>query len=146
MGQSDSRLYFEDADFSIILEKENYIAGETIRGSVTLRLRAPYRSDKLELEFAGKEIAYFDPYDSNRESGMGEIKSMHIIIKTHILLYAFPDAIALPGVYTYPFSIDLPTDIPSSFLYCGMRRSLLRIRYRMKVGMLDLTNKYKPIY
>lgn len=53
-----------------------------------------------------------------------------------------------PGGYSYPFKIQLPNWIPSSFVYCGEEASKIRIFYTLKAKIEDCrtySGKDKPL-
>lgn len=109
-------------------------------------MREQFKADKLQLEFIGKEKTYFDHYETNLEKGHGENKGRSIIIQKTILLKVFEGRIVMPGVYEFPFTIDLPINLPSSMVYCGPKRSMMRIRYSVRSAIEDISGTYKPIY
>jgi hypothetical protein len=91
------------------------------------------------MEFKGMEKTFFDSnLDKHHGKVEADLKGKKVIHSQVITVAGFPNKQIPPGLYSYPFSIDLPYWLPSSFLHCGSQRSILKIFYSLKVGMEDL--------
>ena len=97
------------------------MAGQQVTGNVSFVLQKPYPADKLTLEFVGREMLVWDGHDDKHSSPKysGKICMKTTIIKLSLVLMAFPDGEAKVGTQKIPFVIQLPSDIPASFLYLG---------------------------
>lgn len=147
MGNNDSRLTFLNGNINLILDREGatYLAGQQISGRVALRLGEIFYSEKLQVMLRGKVSAKFDLYDYNLTYGEGDIKAETIIHQEILAVNMFDQMRAMPGIYEYPFAIQTPASLPSSFLYCGPQRSFMNIRYELIAGMEDCYGKFKPL-
>jgi hypothetical protein len=105
-------------------------------------LRDTFATDKLQLEFYGEEKCYFDGYDKSYREGFGENTGKKIIFQKPILLEVFQQRKLQAGTRKFPFKIDLPGWLPSSFVYCGPKRSMMRVRYSIRAGMEDITSTF----
>ncbi len=147
MGNNDSRLTFLNGNINLILDREGatYIAGQQISGRVALRLGEIFYSEKLQVMLRGKASTKFDMYDYDLSYGEGEVKGETLIHQQILNVNMFDQMRAMPGIYEYPFAIQTPTNLPSSFLYCGPQRSFMNIRYELIAGMEDSLGKFKPL-
>eukprot|EP00347_Sterkiella_histriomuscorum_P005608 403355944 len=146
MGQSDSKQIFQGGNIQINLNKFNWVSGEQLQGVVILSLREVFTSDKIALRFRGTERCYFDSVDRGILGGKGEIKAKNVIYEKEIVLSQFGSQQLVPGTYSYPFSIDLQSWFPSSFLYCGIQRCNLMVKYQLIAGLEDLSRQFRPLY
>ncbi|CDW81409.1 UNKNOWN [Stylonychia lemnae] len=148
MGQKQSNLpNFQGGLISIELNKFNWISGEKLTGVVNLQMRDPFTTDKIVLRFVGQEKCYFDSADKGASAhGKGDIKAKNQIHFQEIVLESFHRNELLPGAYSYPFAIDLPYWLPSSFLYCGIQRCIMKIDYFLLVGMEDYSRQFRPLF
>jgi hypothetical protein len=104
--------FFKKNQMLLTLDKYAYAAGETIKGSVGLKLKRPVQARKLTVALIGLRIV--------RESGMmvGPLRVGNQGPQTHVYtIYNF--AIPLDGENTYfnelyPFEIKIPSDILAS--------------------------------
>lgn len=104
--------FFKKNQMLLTLDKYAYASGETIKGSVGLKLKRPVQARKLTVALIGLRIV--------RESGMtiGPLRVGNQGPQTHVYtIYNF--AIPLDGENTYfnelyPFEIKIPSDILAS--------------------------------
>ena len=97
------------------------MAGQTVTGSVSYVLEKPYPAEKLTLELLGREMLVWDGYDDKNLSAKypGKICMKSTTIKLQQVLVSFPNGEAKVGKQTIPFTIQLPNELPPSFLYVG---------------------------
>jgi len=117
-----------------------YFSGSCINGVVVLELREIFYSDRIRIEFKGAEKCYFDTGDFGYHSGVGDIKGKNILKHDVYILKNFPEGRIYPGTYEFPFSIDLPYQLPSTLIYAGIQRCLMKITYRLRAGLEDVSN------
>jgi len=98
---------FGGEKITLMLEKYNYTPGETIKGTVTLKLKKPTKARKLEIAFIGEKI--------QQSTGMGvgpTAKRGHG--SDHTYLYHFNMPLAGEGEYqegSWPFELVIPPDV-----------------------------------
>lgn len=98
---------FGGEKITLMLEKYNYTPGETIKGTVTLKLKKPTKARKFEVTFIGEKI--------ERQTGMGigpTAKRGSQYRRTPI--YHFKMPLGGEGDYQtgeYPFEIKIPEDV-----------------------------------
>lgn len=56
----------------------------------------------------------------------------HVPVHTLFKIYDFPDGVALPGQYTFPFRIQIPGGLPSSVYLTGRSNSKVVVEYSIK--------------
>lgn len=71
------------------------------------------------------------------------------IIKLATVVQNFPAGTVPKGSVKFPFSIDLPQDLPSTFVFAGQKDCELRITYKLRAAMVDCSPKdkaqFKPL-
>jgi hypothetical protein len=101
---------FGGEKITLMLEKYNYAPGETIKGTVTLKLKKPTKARKFEVEFAGVK--------EERQTGMGiGPTSSDRRQRQRVYLYRFKMPLGGEGEYQqgeYPFEITIPPDVKQS--------------------------------
>lgn len=66
-------------------------------------------------------------------------RKRHFIINTVHTLSKYQDSCALPGSYTFPFSIALPVDLPSSFQTLNTKTDTsVKIKYHLTAEMFPI--------
>ncbi|MCK4366097.1 MAG: hypothetical protein KAW45_08595 [Thermoplasmatales archaeon] len=98
---------FGGEKITLTLEKYNYAPGETIKGTVALKLKKPTKARKFEIEFAGVKV--------ERQTGMGiGPTSSNRRQQQRVYLYHFKMPLGGEGEYQqgeYPFEITIPPDV-----------------------------------
>ena len=101
---------FGGEKITLMLEKYNYAPGETIKGTVTLKLKKPTKARKFEVAFVGEKV--------ERQTGMGIGPTSHDKRQTQrTYLYHFKMPLGGEGEYQqgeYPFEITIPSDVKQS--------------------------------
>ncbi len=106
-----------------ILDKLYYVPGETVTGRVVLAANETIECNAIVLRIKGKEKAEWDE-KRTRTEGQGEnarqveywkeYDSKNKFLDMHVVVS--PDAFdCQPGQYVFPFSFQLPNNIPGSF-------------------------------
>jgi hypothetical protein len=104
---NDSMALFGKEKITLMLEKYNYSPGDTIKGTVTLKLKKPTKARKLEVAFIGERV--------ERQTGMGvgpTSSSRRSSSRTYIYNFEMPldgEKEYLEG--EYPFEIKIPPDV-----------------------------------
>ena len=98
---------FGGEKITLMLEKYNYTPGETIKGTITLKLKKPTKARKFEVSFAGEKI--------ERQTGMGVGPTAKRGSQTRrTFIYHFKMPLGGEGEYQtgeYPFEIKIPEDV-----------------------------------
>ncbi|MCX8175528.1 MAG: hypothetical protein N3E51_04975 [Candidatus Micrarchaeota archaeon] len=109
---------------SISLDKPEYMPGETIRASITLKLQKPtkargiYATLSCHEKHRVTEHRIMDKYDFDREKELGLFRETHISSHTAVhekTLFEKEVRVAGEGVFSsgdYPLSIELPKNAP----------------------------------
>lgn len=125
MGNKQGLTTFKGGSVLIKLDNQHYQTGQRVTGSVSFVLDKPYPADKLTLELTGTEQAIWEGSDDKHKnpkySGMICMKST--VLRLSQVLASFPEGLVTTGSKVFPFAIQLPTDLPPSFLYLGKDNS-----------------------
>ena len=125
--------------------KRFFYPGETVAGTITVRIDEPLRVKTITLEFEGASHVLWTTYKHNdiKIHGNNEEYFKHKYI---LLPQTSPpeEGILLPvGDYTYSFQHQLPNTLPPSFDLSHTDY----VRYSMKVAVEDFENDalhYRP--
>lgn len=109
-------------------ENSTVIAGESINCTAHLILNDKIKSPSLRMVFKGKEEATFQ--------GDGVKKAKNNIIEFSETLLDPSLNLLNPGAYSFPFTIELPNDLPGTF-NAKMKRFEARIEYEVKVELIE---------
>ena len=98
---------FGGEKITLALEKYNFVPGDMIKGTVTLKLKKPTKARKFEIELAGVK--------KERQTGMGVGPTSSRNRQTnYTYIYRFKLPLGGEGEYQqgeYPFEIKIPDDI-----------------------------------
>jgi hypothetical protein len=63
-----------------------------------------------------------------------------VVVHTKSVIQVFQQGSLKAGQYSFPFAVELPNGLPSSFVYShgSPDFSKLRIKYKLRAAMLDL--------
>jgi hypothetical protein len=117
----------------VVVEVDNkvIVSGEPLKGVVSLLLDVPYPMpvDKITVELTGKEKVMWDGSDSKQKDHKhsGKIVIKRIIIKIVQDITYFDKGLVQPGLHKFPFTFELPPDLPSSFFYVGEKGANIQI-------------------
>ena len=124
---------------SILIETDrvHYNPGDTVKGTVTIELEKAVACSGLYLTLKGKEKTR-KVEDNNSYRGSKQVRTTttytstrELVDDTVCLFEVSGDGPVAPGTYTYPFSFELDSDLPSSFQHRGMRCQG-SIKYKLK--------------
>ena len=106
------------AKLTLDLEKDSYFQGETLNGTISLRILKNLKPKELILKIKGKEI----------------VSAIKIIILSHkFSIFQYKEASLPIGEYCYPFSITIPKKLPASIYDKPFN---LKIQYKIKTDLL----------
>ena len=146
MGNFDSRTQFEHGHIFLINDRDYAISGEELSGNVHLDLKQPFPAVSLIIEIEGDErwqwitTSTSTTNNSNGGSTSRTTKDTHKgsrkIIQQGYTIFTFPDRVALPGQYTFPFKILIPYELPSSAYFSGGSSSCASVSYIISAILL----------
>jgi len=117
----------------VAVEKPYYVAGETIRGSVSLHVEEPFDCDKVVIRFKGKLKIMFT-YD-----GKTYFWDTYEVVEKFVTLSEFKETM-MPGAYSYPFEVQTDDDLPGSTRY---REWNVKHQVQYKIdGTVQVGDKY----
>ena len=125
MGNSDSKKVFKHGSVTILLDNQHVMTGQKITGKVVCKLDKFYPSHQLVIQLTGKEKVIWEGSDSKHKE---KKHSGKIVIKNKIItmpqtLKEFQDGKVPTGEHSFPFSFDLPVDLPPTFFFVGSKES-----------------------
>jgi len=109
-------------------DNSTVIAGQVINCTAHLLLNDKIKSPNIEIAFIGKEQASFQ--------GDGLKRGKNIIIQFSQSLLEKNLRVLETGAYSFPFSLQIPVDIPGSFK-ASMKRFEASIEYSVKVELKE---------
>jgi hypothetical protein len=121
MGNTDSRKKFNKGIVIIKVDHQHVMAGQRVTGNITCKLDEAYPADKLAIELTGKEKVIWEGSDSKHHDPKhsGRITMKHKILTLHQVVAQFSEKRLKKGEHSFPFSFDLPMDLPPSFFFVG---------------------------
>eukprot|EP01104_Vermistella_antarctica_P002409 TRINITY_DN12652_c0_g1_i1.p1 TRINITY_DN12652_c0_g1~~TRINITY_DN12652_c0_g1_i1.p1 ORF type:complete len:336 (-),score=66.84 TRINITY_DN12652_c0_g1_i1:59-1066(-) len=109
------------------LDKPYYMAGDLVQGNVEIDLYEVVHARRIGLKWKGVEkvqLAYSEQVGDQTVSKIAKEKVDYFQGESDITLYHIHDCMA-PGHYSYPFSYQLPSNLPGVFfenLACTMAK------------------------
>ena len=110
MGKVDS--------FAINLEKRNvvYLAGETVRGTLHLRVRERLKINSLNMVVCGySRVNWYERIGNRRTRHYTNYEEYFKMKLTFVYREGSHDLYLEPGDLSYPFQVNLPSNLPTSF-------------------------------
>ncbi|KAK6174918.1 hypothetical protein SNE40_013477 [Patella caerulea] len=108
-----------------------FYGGQLVQGHVTVQLNTEIKMRRIRLEFNGGARVKWSETRSNGQSTYTVVYSSKELYFEHVLVLFGKDLeekgdnpVLQPGSYTYPFSFQLPKQLPSSY-----ESSIGRVRY-----------------
>lgn len=147
MGSSDSKASStEFGSITIQCPKRQFISGEQVDGIIYLNILKSYNGTNLVLNINGVEKS---EWTERRGSGDNR-HTVHFGQKVDTLerdlpIYSFPDMIATPGQYAFPFSFILPNNLPGSVHYHHSDGSKGSIKYSIEAKLESNVKTMKSI-
>ena len=101
---------------------------------MTVNLKKEFRTPGLVFELIGYQKAYWEVGHDTEE--INDYKRKDYIIEHRQTLLDFEDDLAMAGSYKASFSFQLPSRLPSSFIYYSKSKDTrLNIKYVVRVRM-----------
>lgn len=121
MGVESSNVRPGHTAGSMRIELENNIisfsAGQIIRGQVRVSQKDHFQASGLSVGLYGEEYAsWLYIYRANKSTHYNRIRGWFPIVDANFMIAQCPNNVAVPGEFTFPFSIQIPDWLPSSFL------------------------------
>lgn len=141
MGANKSKGKFQKpAEIQVLIESNVVSSGEDLIGTIGLLVTERIDYDAVFLELLGHfeiewvVIQYVGKKKKRRLSRkVIKLSWPHIAYKTK--LFVWPDLVIMPGQYNLPFSIRIPSGLPSSFSWTN-RQAKARIFYTLGVSVM----------
>jgi hypothetical protein len=111
----------EYGDLFLDLSKESYSPGDIVTGNVYLYLNKAYPANQLTIKFKGTEFVYFADIQRKPVEYLSPSEMIHrthheTTVKLKIPLFSWGNTQEIPvGQYIFPFSFQLPLNIPGTF-------------------------------
>eukprot|EP00878_Enallax_costatus_P040845 GHUV01047241.1.p1 GENE.GHUV01047241.1~~GHUV01047241.1.p1 ORF type:complete len:286 (+),score=64.25 GHUV01047241.1:195-1052(+) len=122
-------------------EKSFYYAGDVVTGSVFLHVAERTTFKKCNIKVTGVEkVAWEERHGSGKYRHTEHYKGKYHIFQNKLPLMG--EGTLEPGDYQWPFSFQLPNNIPGSFSYQG-GHTRASIEYKIKADC-DQTGMFKP--
>ena len=126
--------------FSVNLEKPNaiYLAGETVRGTLQLRVRERFKINSVNMVVCGYSRVHWSETTGTGSSRRTNHYSNYEEYFNMKLMFACQEgnhALYLePGDLSYPFQITLPSNLPTSFEH---NHAHVRYSFQGNIGTLE---------
>lgn len=127
-----------------LLEEQTFSAGSVLNGRVVLHLEKTKEIDKINLAFSGKSYIFVPEY----EQELMKEKCSHIDSDQEQIIdfcttiwdqHIHPSLKA--GTHNFPFSIELPESLPSSFQLHSKSMHGCHIAYTLKASLVQSKKK-----
>ena len=128
----------------IDLPEQTYSAGSDLNGTVVLHLEKTKEIDKINLTFSGRSYIFVPEYEqellkekcSHVDSDQEQIIDFNTTIWDHC---SHPSL--RPGTHKFPFSIELPESLPSSFQLHSKNMHGCHISYALTASLVQPQKK-----
>ena len=127
-----------------LAEEQTYSAGSVLNGCVVLHLEKAKEIDKINLTFSGRSYFFVPEY----EQELMKEKCSHVdsdqeqIIESTTTIWEHCSHPSLkPGTHHFPFSIELPESLPSSFQLNPKNMHGCHIAYTLKASLVQPKRK-----
>lgn len=117
MQQAQQVQQFQPANkIQIILEKLSYVSGEQINGFIFLDIKEVYPNSFVNLHFVGEEYVNYQRMEgSGKHRHRRTYTEMKKLLEYNYPVFQFPTPHIQIGTYFFPFTFNLPFNLPSSF-------------------------------
>lgn len=130
--------------FYIDLPEQAFNAGSVLNGRVVLRLEKSKELDKINLAFNGRSYIFVPEYEqelmkekcSHNDSDQEQIINVNTTVWNHCTHPSLRE-----GVHHFPFSIELPESLPSSFQLHSKSMHGCHIAYTLKASLIHRKKK-----
>lgn len=142
MGNIDSRARFDHGHMFMQTDHPYCISGENMTGNIYLDLTQPYPGVSLDIIVKGDEQCKWTERKTRTvRDGEGKSRTETYYVYHHgsrevihqrFTIHVFPNQVAMPGQYAFPFNIAIPYGCPSSAYFTGTESAVASIRYSIK--------------
>ncbi len=106
------------------------VAGQWLSGTVQANIRHAYKGQNLCIELRGNERTMWE--ESNGDDTT-YYRDKEKFLKMSFPVWGFPDFSVPIGQFSFPFKLQLPHWLPSSFVVCkSTSNQLYEIKYKIK--------------
>eukprot|EP00347_Sterkiella_histriomuscorum_P016070 403354603 len=151
MGNTDSRKTFKHGSVLATLQHMHLMSGDQINGEVHYKLLKEFPGEHLTVELVGKEKVIWEGHDKKNASPKhpGKIVMKKEILNVKQTLKKFDKLHVESGQATFPFSFELPRDLPPSLFYLGQKDAKIQITYKviakMEEPIINGKSTFKPL-
>ena len=141
MGNVDSKSKFEHGHIYIQPDHPYAISGENMTGNVYMELKQPYPAVSLDIIIKGDEHCKWTERRRRTTRGRRGRTRTHThfihhsghrqIVHQRFTIFLFHNQVALPGQYTFPYSISIPHGCPSSAYFTGSDSAVASVKYHL---------------
>lgn len=127
-----------------LAEEQAYSAGSALNGCVVLNLEKAKEIDKINLTFSGRSYIYVPEYEQElmkEKCSHADSDQEQIIESTTTIWERCSHPSLKPGTHHFPFSIELPESLPSSFQLNSKNMHGCHIAYTLKASMVQPKRK-----
>ncbi|CAG9314066.1 unnamed protein product [Blepharisma stoltei] len=136
MGSGDSKQGYVQGSMFISLEINNIISGGILRGSVHIALAEQLANPALYLIFKGNEVTDFK---IKRRYSDGPTYTRHVgkqlLCSLKAVLYQWPDLVAYPGNFSFPFELKIYDNLLPSFNAHALWGGFCQINYSIRAQL-----------
>ena len=145
MGKIDSRARFEHGHIYIQPDHPYAVSGENMTGNIYMELSQPYPAVSLDIIIKGDEHCKWTERKTRsvRDSeGNSRTETYYVyhsghrqIVHQRFTIFIFQNQVALPGQYTFPFSVSIPYGCPSSAYFTGTESAVASVKYHITTNL-----------
>lgn len=146
MGGKQGLPKFEFGSVLITLQDNHFMAGQRVSGQVSYLCDKPFPAEKFYIELTGYQRLIWDGDDERHRSSKhpGKIYVKLNTLRITQVLVNFSEGKMVQGREIFPFTIQLPENLPSSVHYVD-RNSYMRMEYKLtaRMGVFSLQDSKK---
>ncbi|CAG9314070.1 unnamed protein product [Blepharisma stoltei] len=135
MGSVESRESQIKGQIFISLESNNTNPGGIFRGSIHVSLLEQINNPALYLVFKGNEITDFKIQHNGKTTYYSQHKGKNLLCALKATLYEWPDKIALPGNFSFPFELQTYNNLLPSFYTSALWGGFCQISYSIRAQL-----------
>ena len=116
-----------------------------VLGTINAQLDQSYPGNQLTVEIIGVEKVKFT---TNQGKHSHTVKNKHEVVHTTSVIQIFQNGILCAGYHSFPFAVELPNWLQSSFVYTHgyPDQSKHRLKYKLRAKILDGSCNQKPMH
>ncbi|CAI2370718.1 unnamed protein product [Moneuplotes crassus] len=129
MDNLNQKIEFKHGHIYLETDENHAVSGQELNGRVHLYLTQPFPAASLDIVMKGIEAVKWVSGEGTENKRKHE--KINTLTDTRQIIYSFPQSIAMPGQYTFPFRILIPAGLPCSLMFAGTRRSRAMVNYSL---------------